>query len=202
MTVLGIYPYVLVIDDINKNGSAQNYRWVMNDSTGFGLNPNLFLTSAGVANYSSLEIQSGATATSATLYHDIDTGTANGLPRLLVQDLTEIPTAGQPPIFIDDRPIPASGATSATNLTYGVDNNSHLFTYFPSRRLMIERDAVVTPKYKVLLFPYLTGGLTPTTSWNQATTTLTITIGTQTDTIVFDETNSDHRTRLSSFSRQ
>jgi hypothetical protein len=201
MTVLGTYPYVLVIDDINKNGSPQNYRWVMNDSIGFGSSPNLFLNSSRAGTYSSLEIQTGATATSATLYHDIDAAATSGLPRLLVQDLTEISTTGQPAIFIDDRPIPSGGATAATNLTYGVDNNSKLFTYFPSRRLMIERDAIVAPKYKVLLFPYLTGGITPTTSWNQATTTLTITVGTQTDTIVFDETNADHRTRLSSFTR-
>lgn len=66
---------------------------------------------------------------------------------------------------------------------------------------MIERDAVVDPKYRVLLFPYLTGGLVPVTAWNAATSTLTVTIGTQVDTIVFDETNSDHRTRLSSFTR-
>jgi len=66
---------------------------------------------------------------------------------------------------------------------------------------MIERDAVVEPKYKVLLFPYLTGGLMPVTSWNAATSTLTVQVGTQTDTITVDETNSDHRTRFKSFLR-
>jgi len=201
MTVLGTYPYVLVIDDINRNGSPQNYRWVMNNSIGFGSSSNLFLDATGKTSYASLEIQTGATATDATLYHSLDSGTAAGLPRLLVRDVTGQSTTGQPAIFIDDRPIPSGGGTPQTNLTYGLDNNSHLFTFFPSRRLMIERDAVVEPKYKVLLFPFLTGGLVPVTAWNAATSTLTVTVGTQVDTITFDETNSDHRTRLGSFSR-
>jgi len=201
MTVLGTYPYVLVIDDINRNGSPQNYRWVMNNSIGFGSSSNLFLDATGKTSYASLEIQTGATATDATLYHSLDSGTAAGLPRLLVRDVTGQSTTGQPAIFIDDRPIPSGGGTPQTNLTYGLDNNSHLFTYFPSRRLMIERDAVVEPKYKVLLFPFLTGGLAPFTAWNATTSTLTVTVGTQVDTITFDETNSDHRTRLGSFSR-
>lgn len=201
MTVLGTYPYVLVIDDVNRNGNPQNYRWVMNNSIGFGGSPNLFMDATGKTSYASLEIQAGATATDATLYHVLDSGTAAGLPRLLVRDVTAQLTTGQPAIFIDDRPIPSGGGTSQSNLTYGIDNNSHNFTYFPTRRLMIERDAVVEPKYKVLLFPYLTGGLMPVTSWNAATSTLTVQVGTQTDTITVDETNSDHRTRFKSFLR-
>ena len=202
LTVRGTHPYVLVIDDMNKDNSAHNYRWSMNSSVDFGGSGGVFLDAKGNSAYASLQIQPGASATDAILYHTIDAANTTGLPRLLVRDVSEQSTAIQPAIRIDDRPIPASGATAATNLTYGVDNNSHVFTYFPSRRLFIDRDDVVEPKYKILMFPFGVGDTLPVTSWNNASSTLTVTVDGHVDTITLGTTNPDHRTRLLSFSRK
>ena len=200
LTVRGAAPYVLIVDDIKKDGAAHNYRWTMNNSVDFGGSSGVFIDTNKISQFSSLEILPGATATEAVLYHDIDAGSANGLPRLLVRDVSEQATTGQPNIVIDNRPS-VSSPTPGTNLTYGVDNNSGVFSYFPTRRLFIDRNNVVSPVYKVLLFPFSTGGVLPVTSWNTNKTVLTVQVGSQTDTITFDDSNSDHRTRLKSFSR-
>ena len=201
LTVRGTHPYVLVIDDMNKDGAAHNYRWSMNNSIDFGGAPGVFLDGKGNTVYASLQIEAGATATDATLYHTVDAANNTGAPRLLVRDVSEQPATGQPAIRIEDRPIPPTGATAETNLTYGVDNNTHVFTYFPSRRLFIDRNNVVEPRYKILMFPYGVGDTLPITSWNSTFTTLTVQVGTQVDTITFDSSESDNRTRLISFTR-
>jgi hypothetical protein len=200
LTVRGANPYVLVIDDIRKDDSPQNYRWTMNNSIGFGPSGGVFLDATKHDSYASLEITPGATAKQAILFHTIDSGSQAGLPRLLVRDVSEQASTGQPVITIDDRPVPATPDAS-TNLTYGFDNNSKKFTYFPSRRLFIDRQGVVEPKYKVLLFPFLSGKALPRTSWNAAQTVLTIRVGKQVDTVEFDASQPDHRTRLKAFTR-
>ena len=202
MTIRGATPYVLVIDDIEKDGSAHNYRWTMNDSVGFGGSGGVYVDANNNSEYSSLQIEPGSTATDAILYHTIDSGTAAGLPRLLVRDVTQQSTSGQPSIVIEDRPI-VNGLTPtyASNLTYGVDNNSGQVTFIPSRRLFIDRRNVATPQYKVLLFPFASGASLPTTSWDATKSVLTVQVGSQIDTISFDYSNSDHRTRLKSFTR-
>ena len=197
LTVRGAHPYVLMIDDMNRDGAKQDYRWSMCCYIGFG--GGLFVDRQRHDTYSSLEIEPRATASEAILYHDIDEGNAAGLPRLLVRDLSEQPVNGQPAIRIDDRPIHGPKG----NLTYGIDNNrkEKVPAYFPTRRLFIDRNNVVSPAYKILLFPYLTGGITPTTSWDASHTTLTVQAGDQVDRILFDVSSADHRTRLSSFVR-
>ena len=200
LTVRGANPYVLIIDDMKKDGATHNYRWTMNNSVDFGGSSGVFIDANKISQFSSLEISPGATATEAVLYHDIDAGSASGLPRLLVRDVSEQSTTGQPAIVIDNRPS-VSSPNASTNLTYGVDNNSGIFSYFPTRRLFIDRKNIVSPEYKVLLFPYLTGGTVPVTSWDATKTILTVKVGSQTDTISFDDSNPDHRTRLKSFAR-
>lgn len=203
LTVRGATPYVLVIDDINKDGAnPYNYRWSVNNSIDFGPPNGIFLDARGNSIYSSLEIKPGATATDAILYHDMDSADSPGAPRLLVRDLSENDNGTQPVIRIEDRPIPAAGATIGTNLTYGYDNNSRKFTFFNTRRLFIERRNVVEPKYKVLLFPHGSGDALPVTSWDSTKSALTIVIGNQADTITFDTTQADRRTRLKSFERK
>ena len=201
LTVRGSHPYVLVIDDMNKDGAPHDYRWSMNNSIGFGGSGGVFLNANRNDYFASLQIEPGATATDAILYHLIDAANTPGLPRLLVRDVSQQQGSAQPPIKIDDRPIPLGGANSQTNLTYGVDNNTHVFTYFPSRRLFIDRNNVVEPDYMILMVPFRNGDALPLTAWNGSHTALTVTIGTQTDTITFDTSNPDHRTRLESFSR-
>jgi len=200
LTARGKVPYVLVVDDIARDGSPQNYRWSMNASVGFGGSGGVFVDAQKKSVFSSLQIEPGATATDAVLFHEVDAGTATGLPRMLMRDVSEQAMSNQLAIVIDDRPV-TTNATSATNLTYGVDNNSKKFTYFPSRRVFIDRRNVIEPNYKVLLFPYLTGSALPTTSWNASKTVLTVKVGAQIDKITFDRTNADRRTRLVSFVR-
>lgn len=196
-------PYVLIIDDIKKDGNPRNYRWSMNNSIGFGSSGGVFVDANKNSVYSSLLISPGATPTDAVLYHEIDAGTAPNLPRLLVRDVSEQPARNQPNITIDDRPIlPGVTPTLASNLTYGVDNNSKKFSFFPSRRLFIDRNNVIEPKFKILLFPFGSGNALPITSWDATNTVLTVKVGNQTDTITFDSSNADHRTRLKSFSRK
>ena len=195
LTVRGKTPYVLVIDDINKDNSPNNYRWSMNCCTGFG--GSLFINRDKKEVPSSLEISPGATSTEAVLFHDIDSDTASGLPRLLVRDVSDRPADGQPNIVIEDR----VGDDPANRLNYGIDNNTHKFSTFPTRRLFIDRNNVADPKYKILLFPYLTGGAIPDTSWNSDHTVLTVKVGDQIDAIKLDMENPDHRTRLVSFIR-
>ena len=71
-----------------------------------------------------------------------------------------------------------------------------------SRRLFMDRPerrgARIT---KYCSFHSIPAGLTPTTSWNSDGTVLTVHVGGQTDTITFDYSNADHRTRLVSFNR-
>ena len=201
LTVRGSHPYVVVIDDMNKDGTPHDYRWSMNNSIGFGGSGGVFLNENRNDSFASLQIEPGATATDAILYHLIDAANTPGLPRLLVRDVSQQQGNSQPPIKIDDRPIPAAGANSQTNLTYGVDNNTHVFTYFPSRRLFIDRNDVIEPDYMILMVPFSNGDALPVTAWNGSHTALTVTIGSQIDTITFDTTNPDHRTRLFSFGR-
>ena len=205
LTVRGkdqVMPYVLIIDDIKKDGQLRNYRWSMNNSIGFGSSEGVFVDVKKNSVYSSLFISPGATPTDAVLYHEIDAGTAPNLPRLLVRDVSEQSARNQPNITIDDRPIlPGVTPTLASNLTYGVDNNSGKFSFVPTRRLFIDRNNVIEPKFKILLFPFGSGNALPITSWDATNTVLTVKVGNQTDTITFDSSNADHRTRLKSFSR-
>ena len=199
LTVRGAHPYVLIIDDIDKDGAKQDYRWSMGCYIGFGPSGGRFLDRQRHDTYSSLAIEPHASAAEAILYHEIDQGTTAGLPRLLVRDLSEQPVAGQPAIRIDDRP----PHDPQGNLTYGIDNNrmEQVPAYFPTRRVFIDRNNVVAPAYKILLFPYLTGGVTTTTTWDAAHTTLTVQAADQIDHITLDASEADHRTRLSSFLR-
>ena len=98
---------------------------------------------------------------------------------------------------------PATSTIPQGNLTYGIDNNrkEQVPAYFPTRRVFIDRNNVVAPAYKILLFPYLTGGVTPTTTWDASHTTLTVQAGDQIDRITLDTSEGDHRTRLRSFLR-
>jgi len=201
--VRGARPYVLIVDDIKKDDNPHNYRWNMNDSVAFAPGSDLrFVDANGKGVYSDLAIEPGATTTNAVLYHspidDEKMPAALGLPRLIVRDVSENANTGQPLIFIDSRP---PGAPMA-HLTVGIDNNTGKPDILPSCRLEIERDNVVEPKYKVLLFPYRTGQPIPVTRWNTSHTKLWVNLENGTvDTITFDRTNPDHRTRVE-FSRE
>jgi hypothetical protein len=199
--VRGPRPYALIVDDCDKNDQPQDWRWTMNDCEGFapGQSP-AFIGPDGKWAPTSLVIQPGATPADAVVYHspidDEQRPGQTGLPRLLVRDvgLTQYAGVPQPPIILERR-------TPENGFTYGVDNNSKKAVRLDSNCLLIERDRVVAPNYKVLLFPYRTGEATPVTAWNAGRTRLTIDIGEGiVDTIGFDQTHPDRRTRIT-FSR-
>ncbi len=199
LTVRGVRPYALVLDDISADGvTPRNYRWSMPCAISFGGSDGRFVDSNNNSVFTSLALQSGATATDAVLYHaPIDTS-GTGKPRLLVRDVTEQSTTGQPPIVLDKRPSNFAGG----NISYGYDNNSLLYSTIPTNNLLIERQNVVQPNYKVLLFPYRTGDTTPTTSWDASKNILSVNLQNGfTDAITLDKTNADHRTRVAAFSR-
>ncbi len=203
--VRGARPYVLVVDDFNKDDTARNYKWCMNCSAGFGTR-DAFINSTGGRAFASLAVDTTKTATPTdiTVYHspidDVKIAGQTGLARLLVRDVSEINNSSQPTIKLE---VKNSSITTAANmLTYGIDNNApgNGRTIVPTSRVLIERDNVVKPQYKVLLFPYRTGELLPTTTWNAAKTRLTIDLQNgYVDTITFTS-NADNRTRIS-FSR-
>ena len=195
--VRGQRPYVLSVDDFQKDNRAHNYRWCMNSAIGFAAgSDNRFLNASGHGVYSSLAIAAGASPSEATFYHSpVDDGNRSGLARLLVRDLSEQDTSAQPKIMLESRP---PGVEGMHYLTYGIDNNHKDggTVKIPSNRLLIERDQVVDPKYKILLFPYRTGDALPLTAWNALHTQLTIDLRNGTvDTITFTP-DPDHRTRL------
>jgi hypothetical protein len=200
LLVRGKRPYVLVVDDYDKDGKPHDWRWSMNCAEGFapGLDTR-FIDAQGRGVYSSLAIMPGATPAEAVLYHSpIDDerrpGQA-GLPRLLVRDLGPHSVAGQPPVALESRPPGGKGP----HLTYGYDNNrkEKVPSIVPTNRVLIERRGVARPDYTVLLFPFRTGENLPATSWNADRTELTIDLGTAgVETIRFQRGGPDHRTRI------
>ena len=187
--VRGEHPYTFIIDDINKDGTPRNYRWQMNCSTMFGP-PSLFTDADGKKVPSDLDADPGATITEAVLLHaPLDSAPADnpkkaGLPRLLVRDLSEVSDAKR------DSAIVVHKQSAKTDTSNG-----------DIHRLFIVRNQVVEPKFKVLLFPYRTGEPLPETKWNEDHSKLMIDFGGgKVDTISFDRSNTDHRTRVE-FSR-
>jgi hypothetical protein len=179
----GKHPYVLVVDDFKKEDKPRNYRWMMcndmrteADWSGWPKKGDL-----------SLMIEPGATSTEGVLFHKQDSGSKPGLPRLLVRDVSEADNSNQPPIRID---------TTQFDVPKGLEKDFYL--KHQAARLFIERQQVVEPNYKVLLFPFRTGEKLPVTKWNDKKTELTVDLQDGTvDTIRFDTNNPDHRTRIS-----
>ncbi len=194
-SVRGSKPYVLVIDDITADGvTPRNYRWNMSAAVSFGNAGGRFVDANNNDIFSSLRLQSGATSSDAVLFHLRDS--ASG-PRLLVRDLSP-KAAGQPAIFIDTRP----STDPRGALTYGYDNNTNQFSLISTNRLLIPRNNVVSPDYKVLLFPHQSGSSLPLTSWNTDQTVATIDLRDGfTDRLTFDGTHPDRRTRVAVFTR-
>ena len=132
-----------------------------------------------------MTMEPGATATEAVLYHTNDRGNEPGKPRLLVRDVSEANNVKQPAIRMDQTRFKAP---------HGLESDYYLNE--DSNRVLIERDQVVDPKFKVLLFPFRTGEAFPKTSWNADHTELTVDTGVNVDILKFSTNPSDHRTRV------
>lgn len=176
----GKHPYMIIVDDISKDESPRNYRWTMNCLFAFGAPDGRFIDAKGQAAATSLIMDSGATSKECTLLHVIDQGKQEGLPRLLVRDVSEFPIQ-------DQRAMTLSTQNCGTEYNHPV----------PTNRLFIDRDNVFDPKYTLLFYPYRTGEELPVTTWSSTTNTLQIGLPDGTvDSFVFDRTNPDHRTRI------
>ncbi len=181
--VRGAHPYVLFVDDFRKDDTPRNYRWSMNCCWNFGPPDGKFANEQGNSVDTSLMIGPDATPTQATLLHLPDQGTADGLPRLLVEDLSETDNHAQPPIAV----------------VHQLQNGD----IEESNRLFIDRNNVLEPNYKILFYPYRTGETLPETHWNTAHTQLQIHLPDGAlDTFTFQRDETDHRTRIQFFRKR
>ena len=173
----GKRPYVLIVDDFRRGDEPANYRWMFNNpSRGGDGNKDKegeFLQT----------MEAGATSTEAILYHLNDKGSEPGKPRLLVRDVSESDNSKQPAIRLDQTKFKVPKEINDFYLAEDVN------------RLFIERDSVVDPKYKVLLFPFRTGESLPKTTWNADHTELSVDKGNgDIDILRFTQDPVDHRT--------
>jgi len=162
-------PFVLVTDDIKKDGSTHNYKWlgqIARDLTIESTDVNL--------------VDSDYRADIILKEPD-----ATGNRRLLVRVLENSGYDGSTPPGYQDTLV-------YTDYFNGNPYNSNPNWVRP--RLIIESNSV-SPDYKVLLFPYELGENLPTTIWNQSHDTLTVNVGTETTKIAFD-VNPDGRTEF------
>ena len=178
----GKRPYVLIVDDFHKGDQPANYRWMMSNAGGTKADNygNLVLPPF------SMELLPGATAGEGILYHQRDAGDTPGLPRLLVRELSGNDLTGQPALRMDQ---------TAFKAPQGLEHDFYL--NFTNNSLLIERQQVVDPQFKILLFPHRTGEALPTTTWNAAHTEVTIDLGDGAqDVITFRRQEGDPRTYL------
>ncbi|MDR2676229.1 MAG: hypothetical protein LBC18_15545 [Opitutaceae bacterium] len=163
-------PYVLIIDDIQKDGRERLYEWLM--QTG----PN-----TAVASLKTNDI----ILCDATVRRDPATGLpkpAKGDRQLLVRvlDMRDPAEArrhaSRPSFRLEDyerkdtlSPETIKGSLSGSR-SFGLD-----------KRLVIASRSVA-PDFKILLFPHRAGGPLPATGWNDDKTRLTIAIDGKTDT--------------------
>jgi hypothetical protein len=167
------------VDDFRRGDEPANYRWMFNNpSRGGDGNKDKegeFLQA----------MEPGATSTQAILYHLNDKGSEPGKPRLLVRDVSELDNSKQPAIRLDQTKFKVPKEINDFYLAEDVN------------RLFIERQKVVNPKYKVLLFPFRTGESLPKTTWNADHTELTVDKGNgDIDILRFTQDPVDHRTRV------
>ncbi len=178
----GETPYVLVVDDIQKDTQERLYEWLM--QTG----PNTEVVSL---------VTNEVVLSDATVKRDADgrVRPAKGDRQLLVRvvgmnepvrarDYTSRPslrldTFERKDTLVPDAPDKAlSGARS-----FGLD-----------KRLVIPSRSAA-PDFKILLFPHRSGEALPVTTWNADRTDLTVKIGERTDRIGFT-VGGDGRTRV------
>jgi hypothetical protein len=190
LVMRGRNPYLLVIDDFQKDEHPRNYRWIMSNSLGFGVPDGRFVNGSGQAVTGSMVLEAGATADRGVLFHECDKSLSRR-PSLLVAEIglqQQSKPGPQPPMVIDRTP-----------QCYGREINrpGKPISTAPADRLIIERDHLVRPGFTVLLYPFLAGEPLPTLAWSKDQQVLTIKHGSgTTDMITFDRTQPDHRTRL------
>ncbi len=158
--VKGTYPFTLVVDDVQKDNSVHNYKWVAQvardltiESTDVNLND---------ADYRCDVILEELAAT--------------GNRRLLVRILNnENYNSVDPPAILED-------------LVYLDYFNGNPYNSNPniSRPRLVAESNSVTPNFKVLLYPHYSGDPLPQTVWNAAHDTLMVSINGENNGFAFE----------------
>ncbi len=176
--VRGKRPYVFIVDDIRKDDAPRNWRWFMNNPQNEG-------SAETKPGKYSMVMAPGATAAEAVLLHKQDAADGQGKPRLLVRELGAQDQARHPAMFIDQTTFDGKDSGDSRYLNEQINS------------LTIERQSVVEPQFKVLLFPFRTGEPLPVTTWNDQRTELSIDLRNGTiDVLIFERSNPDRRTRV------
>ncbi len=184
----GDHPYILVLDDINKDGNPRNYRWQMNCSEIFGGPSGYMADSDGKAVSSDLAIDPGQTTVEGVLRHSpID----DAAPKPLTPDA---PVLGPPRLLVRDVSV-VKGSRDTPPMEVQVTKLGE----DPSgiHRFYMYKNGVPDPKFTVLLYPFRVGEELPRTQWSPDGKTLMILLpDDKTDMITFDRSDPDNRTRI------
>ncbi len=206
-------PYVLVVDDIKKDSDVHNYKWlaqVANDlevvSTNTSLDYNNYisdhifgepgsnkrllirvLNNNGQCN-DSLFVSGNITTNS------FEAGNLVYSDGVVQEDQNVNFKGGKAVGLNDDFETPSStdftaeiepctdGTGFFETVTPGINGNA------PITRFVVEAD-VVSPDFKIMLYPHLDGDPLPVTKWNSDKTSLIVEWPTSTQTILFDKVN-------------
>lgn len=214
--IRGDYPFLIIADDVQKDQEIHNYKWlgqmasdlvVHSTDVNFdyndyksdiileetGGNRRLLIRVLNNNDYCSHQLQINGEPASAT-YHAGGSvisdakiksdSTINFYGGTLVE-LQAGFEAEAGSIFVadnencsNDNYVPGYLET----LTPGINGNN------PITRLVVEAD-VVSPDFRILLYPHNAGDVLPTTSWNEDKTEVTVTIDGQSNVIGFNVTN-------------
>lgn len=172
----GAHPFVLIVDDITKDNTAHAYEWIANTKVDTQING---------FDGSNMTIEGNATASEAILYRLAD-GILAGSPRLLVRVLQGFGDTPRP-IFVED--------FSYSKYEFLLNKNVTTAT----RRLNIQRTNVVSPNFRILLWPHRKGNELPITTWNADSTVLTVSWSNGSTQVLFNTADPDGRTRISIF---
>lgn len=179
----GDAPYVVIVDDIQKDGAERLYEWLMQT----GADTELFSLAAGEVVLGDASVKRGPDGQPRP-----QRGDRQLLVRVLGQgepakarDFTTRPSLRLEAFERRDTLVPEekTGALSGSR-SFGLD-----------KRLVVASRSVA-PDFRVLLFPHRNGSPLPTTTWNETRTELTVTLGERVDVLGF-ERGADGRTRVS-----
>jgi hypothetical protein len=163
--VRGEHPYVLVIDDMQKDDEPHLYDWIMPLAA-----RNEMVRKSGERDERAVELLVRRIPSLGK--GEKDPGLRKGDPVLLVRVLNRN-CNGYPSIrFVNE-----AGASDTSS----------------GRQRIIVPSVSVAPDFKILIYPHRHGDPLPATTWNEARTRLTIEIGEQVDTVRFARTHVDRR---------
>lgn len=176
--VRGQSPYVLVVDDIQKDASAHHYDWTL------AVEPDIQI--AKVENH-------GKDGVDICLSGNDPLQKQPASKTPLPPNAATAPETSQPMLLV--RVLNCNSDKPVEPTIVELPNATDAKKYSSIRRLLIPSDSV-SPDFKVLLFPFRQGQQQPpTTAWDAGHKVLTISSGNQKDTVRF-ETGTTGRTGM------